>query len=75
MGGVAALARAAGHKVTGCDRNVYPPMSTQLKELGIDIAFKDSMSVDYEMGMNSINNSSLEIARQDHMEIYKVMNK
>jgi len=37
MGGVAALARAAGHKVTGCDRNVYPPMSTQLKALGIDI--------------------------------------
>jgi UDP-N-acetylmuramate: L-alanyl-gamma-D-glutamyl-meso-diaminopimelate ligase len=35
MGGVAALARAAGHKVTGCDRNVYPPMSTQLKDLGI----------------------------------------
>ncbi len=37
MAGVAALARAAGHQVTGCDRNVYPPMSTQLKELGIDI--------------------------------------
>jgi len=37
MGGVAALARAAGHKVTGCDLNVYPPMSTQLKDLGIDI--------------------------------------
>ena len=37
MGGVAALARAAGHQVTGCDRNVYPPMSTQLKALGIDI--------------------------------------
>ncbi len=37
MGGVAALARAAGHKVTGCDHNVYPPMSTQLKNLGIDI--------------------------------------
>jgi UDP-N-acetylmuramate: L-alanyl-gamma-D-glutamyl-meso-diaminopimelate ligase len=37
MGGVAALARAAGHEVTGCDRNVYPPMSTQLKSLGIDI--------------------------------------
>ncbi len=37
MGGVAALARAAGHKVTGCDRHVYPPMSTQLKELGIEI--------------------------------------
>jgi len=37
MGGVAALARAAGHEVTGSDANVYPPMSTQLKELGVDI--------------------------------------
>ena len=37
MGGVAALARAAGHEVTGCDRNVYPPMSTQLRKLGIEI--------------------------------------
>ncbi|MBT8093150.1 MAG: UDP-N-acetylmuramate:L-alanyl-gamma-D-glutamyl-meso-diaminopimelate ligase [Gammaproteobacteria bacterium] len=37
MGGVAALARAAGHDVTGCDRGVYPPMSTQLKQLGIDV--------------------------------------
>jgi UDP-N-acetylmuramate: L-alanyl-gamma-D-glutamyl-meso-diaminopimelate ligase len=37
MGGIAALARAAGFDVTGCDNNVYPPMSTQLKELGIDI--------------------------------------
>ncbi|TAH49517.1 MAG: UDP-N-acetylmuramate:L-alanyl-gamma-D-glutamyl-meso-diaminopimelate ligase [Betaproteobacteria bacterium] len=35
MGGVALLARAAGHKVTGCDANVYPPMSTQLEEQGI----------------------------------------
>ncbi len=37
MGGVAALARAAGHRVTGCDGSVYPPMSTQLRDLGIDI--------------------------------------
>ncbi len=37
MGGVAALAKAAGHEVSGCDRNVYPPMSTQLRNLGIDI--------------------------------------
>ncbi len=37
MGGVAALARAAGFDVTGCDHNVYPPMSAQLKKLGIDI--------------------------------------
>ena len=37
MGGIAALARAAGHRVTGSDRNIYPPMSTQLEALGIDI--------------------------------------
>lgn len=35
MGGVALLARAAGHRVTGCDANVYPPMSTQLVDQGI----------------------------------------
>ncbi|MDP2751965.1 MAG: UDP-N-acetylmuramate:L-alanyl-gamma-D-glutamyl-meso-diaminopimelate ligase [Rhodocyclaceae bacterium] len=35
MGGVALLARAAGHKVTGCDAHVYAPMSTQLEEQGI----------------------------------------
>lgn len=37
MGGLAALAREAGHKVTGCDANVYPPMSTQLEQLGIEL--------------------------------------
>jgi len=37
MGGVAVLARQAGHKVTGSDENVYPPMSTQLQEQGIDL--------------------------------------
>ncbi len=37
MGGIAAIARAAGHTVTGSDQNVYPPMSTQLAALGIDI--------------------------------------
>lgn len=37
MGGIAAIARAAGHHVTGSDRNVYPPMSTQLESLGIGI--------------------------------------
>ena len=37
MGGIAVLARAAGHEVTGSDANVYPPMSTQLRNLGIDI--------------------------------------
>ncbi len=37
MGGLAALAREAGHQVTGCDANVYPPMSEQLRNLGIDL--------------------------------------
>jgi UDP-N-acetylmuramate: L-alanyl-gamma-D-glutamyl-meso-diaminopimelate ligase len=37
MGGIAAIARAAGHRVTGSDQNVYPPMSTQLAALGIEI--------------------------------------
>ena len=37
MGGLAALAREAGHTVTGCDANVYPPMSDQLRALGIEL--------------------------------------
>jgi UDP-N-acetylmuramate: L-alanyl-gamma-D-glutamyl-meso-diaminopimelate ligase len=37
MGGIAAIARAAGHRVTGSDKAVYPPMSTQLEELGIEL--------------------------------------
>lgn len=37
MGGIAVLAKQAGHKVTGCDANVYPPMSTQLEAQGIEL--------------------------------------
>ncbi len=37
MGGIALLARANGHRVTGQDANVYPPMSTQLEEQGIEL--------------------------------------
>ncbi|MGB6006579.1 UDP-N-acetylmuramate:L-alanyl-gamma-D-glutamyl-meso-diaminopimelate ligase [Castellaniella sp.] len=37
MGGLALIARSAGHRVTGCDTGVYPPMSTQLREQGIDL--------------------------------------
>jgi UDP-N-acetylmuramate: L-alanyl-gamma-D-glutamyl-meso-diaminopimelate ligase len=37
MGGIAALARAAGHRVTGSDQSVYPPMSDQLAALGIEL--------------------------------------
>jgi len=49
MGGVAALARAAGFRVTGCDGNVYPPMSTQLRDLGVEIhAGFDAAQLDVE---------------------------
>ncbi|MFT4747467.1 MAG: UDP-N-acetylmuramate: L-alanyl-gamma-D-glutamyl-meso-diaminopimelate ligase [Congregibacter sp.] len=37
MGGIAAIAKELGHKVTGSDNNVYPPMSTQLESLGIEL--------------------------------------
>ena len=37
MGGLAALARESGHRVTGCDANVYPPMSDQLRALDIEL--------------------------------------
>jgi UDP-N-acetylmuramate: L-alanyl-gamma-D-glutamyl-meso-diaminopimelate ligase len=37
MGGIAAIAKQAGYKVTGCDAKVYPPMSDQLLALGIDL--------------------------------------
>ncbi|MBC7756772.1 MAG: UDP-N-acetylmuramate:L-alanyl-gamma-D-glutamyl-meso-diaminopimelate ligase [Bdellovibrio sp.] len=37
MGGIAVLAKQSGHRVTGCDANVYPPMSTQLEAQGIEL--------------------------------------
>ena len=37
MGGIAVLAKQLGHKVTGSDANVYPPMSTQLEQQGITL--------------------------------------
>ena len=37
MGGIAAIAKGAGYRVTGCDANVYPPMSDQLRALGIEL--------------------------------------
>lgn len=38
MGGIAAIAKSLGYTVTGSDRNVYPPMSTQLEQLGINLS-------------------------------------
>jgi len=49
MAGVAAIARSAGHRVTGSDQGVYPPMSDQLADLGIDIV--EGYGVD-QLGLN-----------------------
>jgi peptidoglycan/xylan/chitin deacetylase (PgdA/CDA1 family) len=45
-----------------------------LKELGIELGFKPTMAIEQEKGMKKINNSFLEIAREDHANIYKKMN-
>ena len=42
-----------------------------LKELGIELGFKQIMTIEKEKGMKKINNSFLEIARQDHTEILR----
>ncbi len=44
MGGIAAIAKALGHKVTGSDNHVYPPMSTQLAQLGITLFASDDIA-------------------------------
>ena len=44
MGGIARLAKALGHRVSGSDANVYPPMSTQLEAMGIEL--KEGYSAD-----------------------------
>ncbi len=46
-----------------------------LKDLGIELGFKQIMKIEVDKGMKKINNSNLEIARQDHAEIIKMMNK
>ena len=51
MGGIAVLAKQAGHEVSGCDANVYPPMSTQLEEQGIRLCegfFVDDIPADVD---------------------------
>jgi UDP-N-acetylmuramate: L-alanyl-gamma-D-glutamyl-meso-diaminopimelate ligase len=52
MGGIAAIAKAAGHDVSGADQNVYPPMSTQLRELGIQLV--EGYESPIEAGVESI---------------------
>ncbi len=57
MGGLAAIARAAGHTVTGCDANVYPPMSDQLRALGIELTEGwDASQIDCKPDMFVVGN-------------------
>jgi len=58
MGGVAAIAKAAGFRVTGSDLNVYPPMSTQLTALGIDfVQGYDAAQLDVEPDVVVVGNA------------------
>jgi len=45
-----------------------------LKDLGIELGFKQIMTIEAEKNMKTVNNSFLEIAREDHSNIYKIMN-
>ena len=54
--------------------NVCPILVEVIKEFGIELGFKQIMSIEPEKGMEKINNSFLEIARQDHADIFKRMN-
>ena len=57
MGGIAVLARAAGHRVTGCDAGVYPPMSTQLEAEGVAlIEGWDASQLDLEPDLFVVGN-------------------
>ena len=46
MSGIAILAKQSGHEVTGSDLNVYPPISTQLMEQGIQLIEGYDVSAD-----------------------------
>ena len=57
MGGIAAIAKSAGHEVSGADQNVYPPMSTQLRELGIKVVEGYDLSVDADVDSVVVGNA------------------
>ena len=72
-------------KILGCNKKEIKFMSHPsgsynqdtfkiLKDLGIELGFKAIMTIEYERNMKKINNSLLEIARQDHAVIMKMMN-
>ncbi|MBN9409592.1 MAG: UDP-N-acetylmuramate:L-alanyl-gamma-D-glutamyl-meso-diaminopimelate ligase [Burkholderiales bacterium] len=74
MGGVAALAREAGHRVTGCDAGVYPPMSDQLRALGIDlIEGYDASQIDLAPDMFVVGNVVSRARHADGTARYPLM--
>ncbi|HTA17717.1 MAG TPA: Mur ligase domain-containing protein, partial [Polyangia bacterium] len=66
MGSLAGLLKAAGHDVRGSDEHVYPPMSTQLAELGIQTfeGFRDA-NLDWAPECVVVGN----VCRKDHVEV------
>ena len=73
-------------KILNCDKKEIKYMSHPcgsynentlkiLKSLGIELGFKEVMDVDFNRKMKKVNNSSLEIARQNHADIISMMNK
>jgi UDP-N-acetylmuramate: L-alanyl-gamma-D-glutamyl-meso-diaminopimelate ligase len=57
MGGIAAIAKEAGHDVSGADQNVYPPMSTQLQSLGIKLVDGYEAPIDAEVESVVVGNA------------------
>ncbi|MEP1554657.1 MAG: UDP-N-acetylmuramate:L-alanyl-gamma-D-glutamyl-meso-diaminopimelate ligase [Paraglaciecola sp.] len=64
MGGIAALAKSMGHKVTGADANVYPPMSTQLESLGIEL-FEGWDPSQFKVALDSSDGSETQYGEPD----------
>lgn len=73
MGGIAAIAKEAGYQVTGCDAKMYPPMSTQLAQLGIDVVegFEAAQLDDYPADVYVIGN----VARRGLPVIETILNR
>ena len=73
MGGIAAIAKEAGYRVTGCDAKMYPPMSTQLADLGIEVVegFEAAQLDQYAADMYVIGN----VARRGMPVIEAILNR
>ena len=73
MGGIAAIAKQAGYQVTGCDAKMYPPMSTQLAKLGIEVVegFEANQIDNYRADIYVIGN----VARRGMPVVEAILNR